>query len=171
MFFERDEIECCSICGENKEICPSEETCTFKIIKDIDINIFEKHGFKRPSFQCEIFKKIGKDYFGYLRTKEWEGNEYISCFWDENGLLNKDYLKKHVAAMLDNKYNLIPINKWYKNENIFPCVVKNIHTNLYDVAQDYVSYEGCDLIKIAERYRDANLFKFIRKDIELCEES
>lgn len=123
---------------------------------DVDVSKecqFKKYGFQKPDFECEIFKKIGKYVFGYLKTNDWSDNEYISCSWDENGVLNSDFIEEGIYEELGDVYKLKPIKKeWYEDENIKDKLIINKYGEVRKV--QYIS-NGKVATHQSNLYKDA----------------
>jgi len=77
---------------------------------------FEKFGFEKPDFECELLKKDKFDYiFGFV------GDNCL--LWLESG---KCFMATHSNEQDMPEYNLTPIKKeWYEDADNFPEVVKN----------------------------------------------
>lgn len=99
---------------------------------------FKKFGFEKPSFDCEILKKINYGLIGYIN------NENMAIEW--NNLGTAFYGKERIP-----RYNLTPIKKeWYDNKSNFPCIVTDgkyitvAHKVIKDGGEDilYGVYDG-----------------------------
>lgn len=132
----------CAICGESKDICPNEETCSYRIeyedtkndfmedkLKKLKHNNFEKFGFS-ADFEGEILKEVNGFYIGYVVafgvTYATRWNKYGVEEWENGDHFDLTPLKKEWYEDLENNPKAIVNSKgriyiaWrYKNENIF----------------------------------------------------
>lgn len=64
---------------------------------------FEKYGFEKPDFECEIWKQVGNQIFGYAPSIV--SGEIEPTAWDLNGINILEY------------YNLTPLKPSWENTN------------------------------------------------------
>jgi len=90
----RDEV--CPICGEPKDICPSEESCPYRI-RDINTNdTIHEQNLKEPK-QGDIVKATRN-----LGNYNWQGTYFGKC----NDIYLLDFNGTH--CMVANKVEIIP---------------------------------------------------------------
>lgn len=112
-------------------------------IKTVKQCQFAKYGFKKPDFNCEIFKEVQgnksrntKRFIGHVINED--GVSY-PCIWEEWGKC------EFCTSAKRRKYSLTPLKKeWYEDESNFPCIIVEDDERLILCRN---KYEWIDLIE------------------------